>query len=502
MSARVDLPVLLPYQQQWFSDRSTVKVCTKSRQIGISWATACEAVIVAGSNVGHGGMDVWYLCQGKEDAKEFVRDAATFARGFESGFESVGDEEMVLEDGEKSILVTVIHFASGFRITILPGNRPSVLRGKKGYVIFDEAALLKLAECRAAADAFSMWGGRVAFISTQSTEESAWNKWLEEIERGESKASKHMITIHDAVRDGLYRRICKVKRQKWTAAKEVAWVEDLLTSPSAAQEFLCIPGRQEGGYMSRELVEARMYDAPILRFSLPAGWELEGTEEERVAFVDDWIENTLGPHLKALNPHRQHALGQDFGRSPTGDLSVLAPLSIEQNLQRRCPFLIELRGIPFEQQKQIHFAVGHGLPKLLAIRIDQGGNGAYLAEKSQQEFGEHIVEKVSCGRPWYAEHVPRYKDALEAIRILIPRDADVLNDHSAFQVIDSIPLLPKKREKGTDGEQRHGDAAVALVLGWQASSLPESKIERTAPKKDGLWARNSGRRGGRERRKW
>lgn len=494
--------LFLGYQARWFADRSQIKICTKSRQIGISWATAAEAVLVAGASKACGGMDVWYLSQSERDATEFTKDSGEWARAMQAGLVSSEVEEMLLQDGEQSILVTVIRFASGYRITILPGNRPNALRGKKGLVIFDEAALLDLELCRAAADAFKMWGGRLIFISTQSDEGSPWNKWLEDIAGGKGRVSVHKITLLDACNDGLYKRICLVKRQEWSEQAEREFIEDLLAGPRANCEYLCIPSRITGGYFGRDLVEARMELAPVLRLTLPERWELEGDEAWRTKFVDDWIESTLQPELKKLNPHHLHALGQDFGRAAKGDLSVLAPVAMSQTLDRKVPFLVELRGVPFEQQRQIHIALGDGLPKLIGIKIDQGGNGAYLAEKSQQHFGEHIVEKVSCGRPWYAEHVPRYKAALERGDMTIPKDADVLEDHMPWKVVDNIPLLPKKREKGTDGEQRHGDAAVALVLAFQASSMPAGKIESIRAPKAGPWARGSGRGSKRKRRSW
>ncbi len=502
---QLDEPPALPglfllYQAKWFADRSRVKVCSKSRQIGISWTTAAEAVLVAGASAASGGMDVWYMSQSGRDATEFTRDAAEFARAMDAGLVDVGDE--LLKDGEASILVTVIKFASGFRITLLPGTRPNTLRGKKGYVIFDEAALLNLLDCRAAAHALRVWGGRMAFISTQSDEGSEWNQWLEEILAGLSEASLHVITIRDACNDGLYKRICLVNGETWGEEAEADWIADLLAGPRAEREFLCIPSRVSGGYFDRDVVEFRMEPVPILRLSLTKGWELQGTEDDRVAHVEAWIQTWLAPELAKLNPHQMHALGQDFGRAADGDLSVLAPVAIDQQLHRRAPFLVELRGVPFEQQKQIHIALGDGLPKLIGIKIDQGGNGAYLAEKSQQHFGEHIVEKVSCGRPWYAEHVPRYKAALERDDLTIPKDADVLEDHMPWKVDNNIPILPKKREKGTDGEQRHGDAAVALVLGFQASSMPSGQPGGRRVQKSGPWARGSGRGSKRKRRAW
>src|SRR5690606_14613612 len=155
------IPVLLPYQQAWVSDSSPVKVCVKSRRIGISWAVACEAVFLASRKRDQGGMDVWYLSQSERDAKEFIRDCATWARVVDLWLSKKGSQaktatstrpytckvRVLSDDGKTSVQATRIKFTSGFRITILPGKNPDVLRGKQGYVIFDEAALLDIDAC-------------------------------------------------------------------------------------------------------------------------------------------------------------------------------------------------------------------------------------------------------------------------------------------------------------------------------------------------------------------
>jgi phage FluMu gp28-like protein len=68
------------------------------------------------------------------------------------------------------------------------------------------------------------------------------------------------------------------------------------------------------------------------------------------------------------------------------------------------------------------------------------------------------------------ESWPRYKAALEDGDITLPKDLDILDDHRQVKVINGIPKVPdSSRYKGSDGGQRHGDAAVALCLAWNAA---------------------------------
>ena len=88
---------LLPYQRRWFYDRARLKVSAKSRQIGITWTTACEAVDVAATRPEEGGLDVYFMTTSMDDARNFIADCAKwvtqltpFLSGLEGGAGFVG----------------------------------------------------------------------------------------------------------------------------------------------------------------------------------------------------------------------------------------------------------------------------------------------------------------------------------------------------------------------------------------------------------------------------
>jgi len=70
---------------------------------------------------------------------------------------------------------------------------------------------------------------------------------------------------------------------------------------------------------------------------------------------------------------------------------------------------------------------------------------------------------------WYLEALPKYKAAFEDGTILLPRDADILNDHRAAELVRGIPQIPDKRTKGADGGKRHGDSLIAGAMAYWAS---------------------------------
>ncbi|CAJ9581550.1 terminase large subunit domain-containing protein [Burkholderia pseudomallei] len=461
--------VLLPYQQKWAADTSPVKVCEKSRRVGLSWGEAADSALLAASQR---GMDVWYVGYNKDMAQEFIRDCADWAKFYSLAADEIEETEEVFQDkdGDKSILAFVIRFASGFRVTAL-SSRPSNLRGKQGRVIIDEAAFHEqLGELLKAAMALLMWGGQVHVISTHDGVDNPFNELVTDVRSGKKPYSLHRITFEDAVRDGLYQRICLRKGEAWTDEGEAKWVKDIRASygADAEEELDCVPKNSGGAWLSRALIESRMSaDTPVLRWACKQGFEVL-PDHIRAAECRDWLEATLGPLLTALPADARSYNGEDFGR--TGDLTVHVPLIEQQNLIRRVPFIVELRNVPFRQQEQIAFYLLDRLPRFTGGAFDARGNGQYLAEIAMQRYGASRIQQVMLSESWYREHMPPVKAAFEDGTIDgLPKDADVLADLRAVQVIKGVPRIPDVRTTGQDDGKRHGDAAVAVALAYYAS---------------------------------
>lgn len=477
------LPALLPYQLAWVNDRSTVKVCVKSRRIGISWATALEAVELSALRRDQGGMNVYYQVYAGEDTKGFIDDCARWARGINllcnmQTREVTGDEaeeNYVLADGDKSVLVHSLEMQSGFGIYGL-SHSPRKLRNKSGLYILDEAAYHDdVRGALEAAGAFRVWGGRVAVISTQDEVDNEFNELVQDVkaERGaRASYSLHEIPLPEAVAQGLYKRICYVRGEPWSPEREHAWVEELLASEGAEAEYLCIPRKSGGTYIPRAVVEPCMTDEyPVVRFHAEDGF-LTKDEAARNRIIDRWCADVLGPLLARLPKGRAHYLGEDFGRS--SDLTVLAPGYEQQDMTLEVPFLVELANVPYESQKRVVFYVLERLPRLTRAVFDATGNGGYLAEQALAHWGETIVEAVAMNIPWYGEALPKLRARFQDSAIRVPRDLDVVQDLAKFQVIDGVPRLPKLRvNTKVRGVTRHGDAGVALAcLAYAVASTP------------------------------
>jgi phage FluMu gp28-like protein len=471
--------VLLKYQREWIGDRAQVRVCEKSRRAGISWATAAEAVMLSAAAPNAGGKDTWYVGYTQDMGLQFVRDAAFWAKHFKVVASEIATEDVL--DDDRSIKSFTIVFSSGFRITAL-SSAPRNLRSKKGFVVIDEAAFHnELDELIESAIALKMWGGRIAIISTHNGVDNPFNELVEDVKAKKLNYALHHIPIDRALEDGLFKRICLVEPAQygaWTAEKERAWLEDLHESyreKGVEQELYCVPKNSGGAYIARSLIEACSEPAPVVRLDLQKEGVEPLPEPERAAWVAPWCEKVLAPVLATLNRDRPHYFGMDFGR--VADLSVIAPMVLGQTLERRVPFLVELRRCPYRQQEQILKFIVERLPRFTAGALDATGNGKALAEYAADNFGSLRIEQVTLSDAWYSEHLPPFRAAFQDRTIVVPRDSDVLDDLRALESINGVPKLPKAKNKGDDGKSRHGDSAVALALAYRASFANVAPIE-------------------------
>lgn len=467
--------VLLPYQQAWIEDDAELKIAEKSRRTGLTWGEAADAVLCASAARAAGGTNHFYVGSNKDMAIEFIDACAMWAKAFNRAASHVQEE--LYQDEDKDILTFNIHFSSGFKIQAL-SSRPSNMRGRQGNVTIDEAAFHEqLAEVLKAALALTMWGAKVRLISTHNGVENLFNELIQDSRAGKKRFSVHRITLDDACEKGLYQRICQVRGKPWSPAAEEAWKANLLkdtaTREDALEEYYCVPKAGGGAYLSRAMIEARMFDAPVVRFEGSAEFNAV-PEHYRALDIDAWCHEHLLPLLDALDPGLAHCFGEDFGRS--GDLTVIAPMAITQQLERRAPFLVELRNVPFKQQEQVLFFIADRLPRLQGGALDGRGNGQYLAEQAAERYGS-IVEVVMLSQSWYLNNMPPFKAAFEDELISLPRDSNVVDDLRALQVIKGVPKLPDA--KTGDNKNRHGDAAIALAMAYYASLMDVTPIDFT-----------------------
>lgn len=472
-------PVLLPYQQDWCADMSDVAIWEKSRRVGASWCDAADSVLTAAAE--H-GMDALYIGYSEDMTREYIDACAMWAKEFHHAAAPM--QEFIFLDYKddndkepKAIKAFRIDFPSGSKVLAL-SSRPRSIRGKQGKVTIDEAAFHDdLAGLIKAALALLMWGGRVRILSSHNGVLNYFNTLVQDVRGGKYiDYTLHRTTLDDALADGLYERIALVTGREYSPVVEADWRAKLIRQYGAFadEELMVIPREGGGTWLARILIEANMYDAPILRWRPVEGFVM-WPDHMRQAECQDWCDKHLAPCLAALSPAERHYFGEDFGRHV--DLTVMAPMAVMANLARRIPFLVELSDVPYDQQRQIAFYILSRLPRLSGARLDRGGNGDFLSEVCMQKFGSPLVEGVLFNETWFRENTAPMKSAFEDKMILVPRDAEVLDDLRKFELIKGVPRIPDQRVDAVNGGKRHGDAALAILLAYVASCADFVPIE-------------------------
>lgn len=498
--APTDVPtILLPYQVRWHLDTSTVRICDKGRRVGFTWgAWAPEATGEAA--LASGGMDQFYMGYNQGMAAEFIGDCARFARFFQQACSAIDVRyEGVIIDDEKHDVVTYrIKFASGNKVEALSAM-PHNWRGRQGHARIDEAGHhTRLAAVIDGALAYSTWGGRISIGGTHNGEDNPFNDYVKRAIEKKLPWSHHRVRFSDAIAEGLFRRICLVTRKPWTPEGERAFVAGerakYAATDVADEELECIPRRGTGVYFSRLLLEKCAIEGPVvLRFAAKATFVLD-PERERV--TQRWIDETLAPVVRALPKNRRTVAGQDFGRS--GDLSIIVVAQKhDAGHGWDTPLRVELRNIPFDCQKQITLWLLQELPLFHHAKFDARGNGQSHAEAAMQKFGAQRVECVQLTGGWYNDQFPRYHQAYEDGEISTFGDEDWIADHRSVVLVGGVPRVSDARTKGSDGGDRHGDAAVAGVLAWAATrqeAQPAAGATVESTRADTLPERMLGRR--------
>lgn len=479
--AEVGLPkVLLPYQARTVSlldGTCPVLFVEKSRRIGLTWGLAAYAALRAGRQKKAGGMDVMYISYSREMTREFIDACAMWARAFDVAAGEVEETLFDQDDADKAINAFRIKFASGFEIMAL-SSAPRGLRGKQGVIIIDEAAFVdSLAELLKAALAFLMWGGQVVVCSTHDGVDNEFNTKIQDILAGRSKYQHIRIDFDQALREGLYQRICLVTGREWSAAAEAAWRQDIIDfyGDGADEELFCIPSLSSGAWLPAPLIEARMtVDTPVLRLELPGDYMFRSRLEQAMLMAPFMAD--LRAQLAALDLTPQFAFGFDFAR--VADLTAGSLLAIEQRLKRREVLAFELRNVPGIEQKFIVRTIfSHVRHRLVGAAFDATGMGWTVAEDMGREFGlredpegSGLVIAVKFSEEWYRLNMPPLKAALEDDMLALIVDAEHLSDLRTVKLVRGIARVPPLRE-GETGKKRHGDHAIAVALAHWASRM-------------------------------
>lgn len=345
-------PHFLPYQSAWIRDPARLKICVKSRQVGLSYTDAYDSVLKAARV---GGRDVWVMSRDEIQARQYIRACAKWVRVLDLAARDLGEQLLTTEDG-KGARAQMIQFASGACIFGLSSN-PDAIVGKSGHVKLDEFALHKDQRLLyALAKPVTQWGGTLSIISTHRGRDTTFNEILTEIRTGGNAMgwSLHEVPITRAVQEGLVKKINARSGETLTAE---AWMArqraECIDEEQWLQEYCCVPADERSAFLSFELICA--------------------CEEEGCVRDYDYLAECHNPLFLGVDVARKHDLCVFDVGEQIGDV-------VWDRMR------IEFRDQPFARIEAELFALLR-LPAMRRACIDSTGMGMQIAERATREFG-------------------------------------------------------------------------------------------------------------------
>jgi phage FluMu gp28-like protein len=364
----------LPYQAAWRQDPARLRICQKSRQIGLSYVDSYDSVLKAALV---SGRDVWVMSRDEAQAKQYIRYCKRWANVLQYAALDLG--ELVFQpNAGKAAKVQVLTFASGFSVYALSSN-PDAIVGKTGHVKLDEFALHKdQRTLYAVAKPVIQWGGTLSIISTHRGVGTVFNEIITDIrERGNRMGwSLHTIPIQTAVEQGLVERInaanadraagapsaayagigsgatgsrgVQAARQEWLRRQRAECIDE----EQWLQEYCCVPADEATAFIPYELLIACTEPGGLRDFEylaacpnpLFAGVDVARTRDLCVLDVGEKIGDVVWDRLR-----------------------------------------VELLNRPFSEIEEELYRLAR-LRQLKRICIDATGLGAQLAERATERF--------------------------------------------------------------------------------------------------------------------
>lgn len=402
-------PILYPYQRRYLADRSRWKAACWSRQTGKTFTTTLEAVLDCLEAEAAGRIVRWTILSISRDrALDAIRNgAALHARAVGAACE-VLDAPISIDE-----MAHMVRFPGGSYVRAIAA-RAETARGMSDNLILDEFAHHK--------DNRELWRALVPVVSRPdlklriiSTPNGVGDMFHQIMADGLGGLfSRHVVTIHDAVADGLLRDVDELRR---AAGDPDTW----------AQEYECaFLDHAAGHWLAME---------DILAAQGPTG-----------DYAGGWCH-----------------VGMDI--AARGDMTVIAVLEAVGDVLA-CRELVELKAASFAAQLAELDRVMRQY-RVARAAIDQTGMGEMPVEEARRRHGAYRIEGVVFTPAAKLAMAVALKDRLQQRRIRLPEGDALVADLRSVRSepgAGGAPRLLAERQGGS-----HGDRFWALALACGAA---------------------------------
>ena len=428
--------IMLPYQAAWIRDESRLKLIEKSRQIGLSWATAYAAV--SRTALVSAKFDQWVSSRDDIQARLFLEDCKLWAGNLKIAADDLG--EVVIDPRDRQTSYT-LRFANSRRINSMSSN-PNAQAGKRGGRILDEFALHDdPRKLWTIAYPGITWGGSMELISTHRGSQNFFNQLVREIkEQGNPKGiSLHTVTLQDALDQGfLYKLQQSLPPDDEKQAMDEAAYFDFVRKGAAdeesfQQEYMCRPADDDAAFLEYDL---------IARSEYPAG--------------TDWTQAEGGTLFVGIDIGRKKDLTVVWVVEKLGDVLYTRHVETLQNMSKP------------DQEKVIWPIVERVLASGGRAAQDYSGLGIGWGDDAQLRFGKYRYENVTFTAQVKEALAYPVRGAMEDRRLRIPADPKIRADlRSVTKQVTTAGNIRFTAERTPDG---HADRFWALALAIHAAS--------------------------------
>lgn len=411
--------ILYPYQRRYLADRARFKAGMWSRQTGKTFTTTLEAVLDVLEAEAQGLVSRWTILSVSQARALDAMDNGVklHLRAIGAAFEAL---DVPLDVDSLAHVVRIGERGSYIRAV---AAKPSTARGMSDNLILDEFAHHQ--------DNRAIWTALLPVVSRPdlkmrviSTPNGRGDKFYELMTEPGGLFSRHVVSIHDAVADGLPRNPEELKR---AMGDPVAW----------AQEFECQFVDGATSWLPYELI--------------------------------DGCEDADAPGVYQGGPVY---VGMDF--AARGDLTVIAVLELVGDVLWLRE-LIELRATSFAEQLATLDRVMRDY-RVARAALDQTGLGEMPVQEAQRRHGSYRVEGVLFSVSRKLDMATALKERMEDKRLRLPAgNAPLRQDLHSVQRVAGATGAPRLVAERQDGS--HADRFWALALAAAAAHSPRVPIE-------------------------
>lgn len=415
---------LLPYQVDFFKDRSRFKAAMWSRGARKTFTVTLEIIDDCFEQEAVGKRTTWViLSRGERQALEAITEAKRHAEAYLMMAGAIEQSEFVSTDGKRRFTQFEIRFAKGSRIIALPAN-PDTARGYSANIFLDEFCIHERDE--------EIWRallpvlrGRFRVI-VASTPKGGRSRKFYQIMHDESGIwSKHTIDVYEAVRQGLPLDIDTERKAMgdpdgWAQEFELQWLDE--ASAWLPFELLATCEDNQAG-------DPTAYAGGICYL----GNDIARRNDLWVAWVLERVGDVLW----------------------TREVSVL----------RRATFA--------EQDAEIDRLMKRY--RVVKLTADQTGMGERSVETYQGKYGRSKVEGILFTNQNKQGLALLGKAAFENRSVRVPDSPEIRDD--LYKLKRSVTAAGSIRFDAERDESGHADRAWALFLALNAASQGEISLE-------------------------